>query len=163
MSLDHVRARLAKAQFALVQALSQQTIALGNFDASRLQAAADALIQKRACSVSRTWPALWHSLGRVFMDRFTEFAATTSIPRRGGPLADGHAFVRFLRQRGELSDEGRLEALAVDLRYAAVQDGLVPRRLPTVRIGWFPRRFGLVVVVQVPWLGEYWWSTGGKA
>jgi hypothetical protein len=40
----------------------------------------------------------------------------------------------------------------VDLRCAAVDDGLIPRRLPTVRIGWFPESFGLVVAVNSLWL-----------
>jgi hypothetical protein len=91
------------------------------------------------------------------MDRFTEFAAKTSIPSRGGPLADGRAFVQFLGENGKLAEEGRLEALKVDLRYATVHDGLVTRRLPSVRTGWSPRRFGLVMAVRIPWLGEYWW------
>jgi hypothetical protein len=163
MSVDHVRAKLAKAQLALVQALTRRPIAIDDFDGPRLQAAAAALFQKRARSVGRAWSSLRRALGARFLDQFAGFATTAAIPSCGGPLADGRAFVRVLAERGELPDEGRLEALAVDLRYAAVRDGLVPRRLPTVRIGWFPRRCGLVVAVYVPWLGEYWWSTGGKA
>ncbi len=160
MSLDHARVRLAKAQSALVQALLRRTSSPHDFADARLQAAAEALIQKRAGSVGRAWPGLRCALGPCFLDRFAEFAATTPLPCRGGPLADGRAFVRFLEGRGELPEEGRLEALAVDLRYTAAYGGLVPRRLPAVRIRWFPKRFGLVVALQVPWLGQYWWMTG---
>ena len=163
MPLDHARAKLAKAQLALVQTLTRRIRSPGDFDAARLQAAADALIQKRTRSVSRAWPSLRRALGRRFLDQFTEFAATATMPSHGGPLADGRAFVRHLDDRGELPEEVRMEALAVDLRFAAIHDGLIPRHLPTVRIGWFPRRVGLVVAVHVPWLGEYWWSTGGRA
>ena len=160
MSLDQARAKLAKAQLALVQALTRQTSAPDDFDVSRLQVAADALIQKRVRHVDRAWPSLRRAFGPRFLDRFAEFAVTAAIPRRGGPVADGRAFVRYLDGRGELPEEARLEALVVDLRYAAVQDGLVPRRLPTFRIGWFPKQFGTVLAVRVPWLGEYWWFTG---
>src|SRR5437016_1395615 len=60
---------------------------------------------------------VWYSQG--FLERFAQFAATATIPRQGGPLADGRAFARYLERRGELTEEGRLEALAVDVRYAA--------------------------------------------
>lgn len=163
MSLDHARSLLAKAQIALVQALTRQTSAPDDFDVSRLQVAADALIQKRVRHVDRAWPSLRRAFGPRLLDRFAEFAVTAAIPRRGGPLADGRAFVRYLDGRGELPEAVRMEALAVDLRFAAIHDGLIPRHLPTVRIGWFSPRVGLVVAVHVPWLGEYWWSTGGRA
>jgi hypothetical protein len=145
----------------LVQVLTRRASIPDDFDASRIQAAADALARKRARAVARAWPALQRALGPCFLIRFAAFAATASIPRLGGPLADGRAFARYLALRGELPDEGRLEAMAVDLRYATVRAGLTPRRLPAVRIGWFPRRYGLVVAVRVPWLGEYWWNSGG--
>jgi len=159
MPTEHARAKLAEAQLELVEALTgEKTSALDGFDESRLQAAAVALIQKRARSVGRAWPALRRSLGLRFMARFTEFAATTSWPRQGGPLADGRAFAQFLEARNELPDEGRLETLAVDLRYAVVHDGLAPRRLPTVRLCWFRTHFQLAVAIHIPRVGEYFFS-----
>ena len=159
MSLDHARTKLAKAQCTLVEALIRGTTIPVDFDFSRLQAAAVALARKRARGVARAWPALERALGERFPDRFADFAATAAIPGHGGPLADGRAFVRYLVERGELPAEIRLEAIAVDLQQVAVHDGLVPRRWATARIAWFPGRFGLVLGVRVPWLGEFWWST----
>jgi hypothetical protein len=163
MATDPARVRLAQAQLALVQALARQADIPAVFNAAQVQAAADALVQKRARTLARAWPGLWQALGLRFMEQFARFAATAAVPGQGGPLADGRAFVGYLAARGELPAEGRLEALAVDLRYEAVADGLVWRRWPAVRAGWFGRRYGLIVAVRVPWLGEKWWALGRKA
>ena len=158
MSLDRARVKLAKAQLALVQALTGRTTVLADFDKSRWWAAADALLQKRARQVDRAWPSLRRVLDPRFLERFAEFAATATIPGRGGPLADGRGFIRHLEGRDELPAEVRLEAFAVDLRYASVCDGLAPRRLPTIRVGWSSRDRRLVLAVFIPWVGEYCFS-----
>lgn len=79
MSLDQARVKLAKAQFSLVQVLTRRTSTLDDFDASRLQAAAESLRQKRARRVGRVWPGLQRALGQRFLDRFADFAKTASI------------------------------------------------------------------------------------
>jgi hypothetical protein len=67
------------------------------------------------------------------------------IPREGGPLADGRAFVRDLAARRPLPDAVRLQALAVDTRYRRAASGLVPRRLPLPRFAWLPQSRRLAI------------------
>ena len=102
MSLDQARAKLAKAQLALVQALTRQTSAPDDFDVSRLQVAADALIQKRVRHVERAWPSLRRAFGPRFLDRFAEFAVVSAraaianaaaADNARGPAQPGHPFV----------------------------------------------------------------------
>ncbi len=154
MASADARTRLAAVQADLMRALTGQAAALPGADAGRLRATADALLKKRRRSLARAWPALVQALGSRFLERFAAFAAKTSLPREGGALADGRAFVRFLAQVGDLPDAGRLEALAVDLRYSRCGGGLAPRRGPALRIALLnhPRR--LVLAVRLPWLGE---------
>jgi hypothetical protein len=162
MSSPDARARLAARQAELVRALMSHGEPPPAGDAARLRATAEALAAKRAKAVARAWPALAAGLGEDFRERFARFAAGVPLPHEGGPLADGRAFARWLARAGELSDAGRLEALAVDLRYRAHAGGLVPRRGPA--LAWArlrePRR--LVVAVRLPWLGERWLMLGGR-
>jgi hypothetical protein len=152
------RTQLGTLQAELVRALTGQGAPPDGFDTARLRAAADALIRKRAGAVARAWPGLARALGESFGERFTAFARVSSVPKKGGPLADGRAFARSLQVTGELPDAGRLEAAAVDLHYATRKGGLVPRRRPALRITWLrsPRR--LVLGVRAPRFGEWWLS-----
>jgi hypothetical protein len=127
-----------------------------DFDDERLRATADALLSKRAQAVARAWPGLAAGLGERFRERFDWFARHWPLPHEGGPLADGYTFARMLARLGELSDEGRREALAVDLHFKASERGLVPRRGPALAwtLLWQPRR--LVVAGRVWGLGEPW-------
>jgi hypothetical protein len=130
----------------------------GGFDSARLQAAAASLANKRAQSVARTWPGMADALGDRFAERFAAFAATTPLPRHGGPLADGHAFARWLASAGELPAAVRLHLLAVELRYAVRSDGLVPRRGPALKAVLLRQPRRLVIAVRMPWLGERWFT-----
>jgi hypothetical protein len=152
------RTQLGALQAELVRALTGQGGPPDGFDAARLQAAANALVRKRVGAVARAWPGLARALGESFGERFTAFAQVSSVPKEGGPLADGRAFARTLQAAGELPDAGRLEAAAVDLRYVTRKGGLVPRRWPALTITRLrsPRR--LVLGVRVPRLGEWWLS-----
>ncbi len=87
---------------------------------------------------------------------FRAFATTATTPRLGGPLADGRAFARWLSQSQKLPDAGRVESLAVDLRYRSTPQGLVPRRGPALRFALLHRERRLVIAVRLPWLGERW-------
>jgi hypothetical protein len=158
MSAADRRTKLGELQAKLVQALTEQGAAPAGFDAARLQAAAAALARKRARSAARAWPALARALGPAFEGRFAAFAARTPLPRAGGPLADGRAFARALAAAGSLPEEGRREALAVDLRYAACASGLRPRRGPAVVAAFLRASRRLVVAVRLPWLGERWFE-----
>jgi hypothetical protein len=152
------RAKLAAQQAQLVQALAGKSEPPQGFDAERLQTTATALAQKRQRAVARAWPALTGALGEGFAEQFAEFAARTPLPRQGGPLADGRAFARFLAQRGDLPEAGRLEALAVDVHYVQRPFGLVPRRGPTVRLTMLKQPRRLVMALRLPWLGEHWFT-----
>jgi hypothetical protein len=142
----------------LVRALTGQGEPPEGFDPARVQAAAEALARKRARAVARAWPALTRALADSYGKRFAAFAATRPVPREGGPLADGRAFARWLAAAGELPDPGRLEALAVDLRYARCGGGLVPRRGPVLRAARLRHARRLVLALRMPGLGEWWLS-----
>ena len=112
--------------------------------------------------MARTWPGLAGALGGEFREWFTGYARTDPLPPAGGPLADGRAFARALARAGRLPDEGRVEALAVDLRYKrcrAGSSGLAPRSrgsfvLRTAVLA-RPRR-RLILAARLPLLGERW-------
>lgn len=156
MSLSaEARARFAAQQAALVEALVCGGEVPSGFDATRISAAAASLLRKRMRSVARAWPGLARALGSRFAELFSAYAARTPLPRAGGPLADGRAFARWLCARHELPDVGRLQALAVDLRYSLTGHGLVPRRWPCLRIVWLREARRLILAFGLPWLGEY--------
>lgn len=159
MSLSaEARVRLASEQAALVAALVAGGEAPAGFDAARLAAAAASLARKRARAVARAWPGLAKGLGDRFGTWFAPYAAVIPLPREGAALADGRAFTRWLAARGELPEAGRLQALAVDLRFAASPRGLVPRCGPALRAALLERPWRLVVAVRLPGLGERWLS-----
>jgi hypothetical protein len=153
-----VRAGLADRQIALVSALVAGGEMPEGFDAARLQAAAAALERKRAMATARAWPKLAQALGQRFRDRFADYARTTPLPSKGGPLLDGRTFARWLAARGELPEASRLQALGVDLRYTVSPKGLFPRRGPALKAAFLNRPWRLVVAVRLPWLGEHWLS-----
>jgi hypothetical protein len=152
------RQRLAARQAELVCALAGKGGAPSGFDAARLHAASVALARKRRSVVARAWPALPAALGEHYAERFDAYAQTTPLPRVGGPLADGRAFLRWLAAAGVDVAAFSLPALAVDLRYRTIEDGLVPRRGPALKatIVRAPRR--LVIALRLPWLGDTWLS-----
>jgi hypothetical protein len=159
MSLSaKARAQLAARQAVLVRALMARGEPPPEFDAVRLRAAAASLKRKRARALSRAWPGLAEALGRRFSGLFAAYAEAATLPRRGGPLADGRTFARWLAARGELPEAGRLPALAVDLRYVASPDGLAVRRGPACKAAWLHQSRRLIVAVWLPWFGERWLS-----
>lgn len=153
---DESRTSLAIRQAALVDALISGRAAPPGFDSQRVLAAAESLARKRARSVLRAWPRLAYAMGPEFGLRFAEYAAASSIPEKGGPLADGHAFARWLRAHDRLPDAGCLELMAVALRYRRVPAGLVRRRGPVLRMAWFHASRRIILAVRLPSLGERW-------
>src|SRR5438128_2611339 len=111
------RAKLATVQAELVSALAGHCAPPPGFDAARIHTAAIALATNRMRAVARTWPGLGEALGRVFAERFRQFAVKNPLPHVGGALADGRAFVRWHSMTYKLPVETYLETLAVDLRY----------------------------------------------
>jgi len=150
------RAGLAARQAELLRALLGETPAPAGFDADRVRATAGVLARKRARAAARAWPALAAALGYRFERLFAAFADANPLPAEGAPLADGRAFARCLAAAGELPDEGRLEALAVDLHYRTTPGGLRPRRGSACKLALLRRPRRLVVALRLPWLGERW-------
>jgi hypothetical protein len=155
MSHAEMRSRLSLQQKAVVQALIAGTAPPDGFDATQISVAAEALARKRQRGVAKAWPFLTTALADRFAPCFAAFAASTPLPEIGGPLADGHAFSRFLSARGEFPEEARLEAINVDLRFASTKRGLVPRRGFTLRLALDQRR-RFMLGIRIPWLGVRW-------
>ena len=136
---------LAQQQAALTAALVGQATVPPGFDADRVRAAADALAFKRARAVLHAWPGLRTSLADTFRAHFAAYAAAHPIPALGGPLADGRAFVRHLVRTVAVSDEIRLQALALDASYRSTRAGLVRRRVRVPRLAWLPGARGIAL------------------
>jgi hypothetical protein len=147
------RERLGALQAELVRALTGRAEAPEGFDPARVEATAEALRAKRARSVVRAWPALARSLGDDFGPSFWAYAAGSPLPLRGGPLADGRGFARALARVGRLTDPRRLEALAVDLRFASRPVGLVRRRGPALAATVLSHPGRLILAARCPGLG----------
>ena len=125
---------LADRQAALVAALVAGAPVPPGFDESLVDAAARALLRKRAGLAARSWPVLAAVLGTQWIASFGAF-------HRGrpsnGPLRDGWDLARSLAASGRLPDAAAEELAAREalLRYDGRTDPR-PRRLPHVaRIG----------------------------
>jgi hypothetical protein len=92
---------LADRQAALVASLVSGTPAPAGFDSSRLAAARDALLRKRAGEVATSWPLLAAAYGPQWTVRFAEWAAGRSP---AGAFRDGFDFARSLAAHGDLPD-----------------------------------------------------------
>jgi hypothetical protein len=153
MSIE-ARERLAHQQSELVFALAGQRPPPAAFDPEQVLAAARSLAVKRRRSVARAWPGLAASLGQRFAVIFDDYAAIVQLPSRGGPVADGRAFLRW-SAAAERPEVSRSQALNVDLNFVTTLAGLQPRRGPALKaiILHNPRR--LVVGLRLPALGVY--------
>lgn len=150
------RAELAQQQAALVESLVGRAEAPPGFDAERLQTAGESLATKRRKEVAHVWPGLTRSLGDRYSTLFAEFAEQTPLPKVGGPRADGRAFAHYLAKLRLLPDEGRLEALRVDVYFKMTRDGLTHRRGTTVLMARLRDSRRLVLALRLPLLGERW-------
>ncbi len=84
---------LAGRQGALVAALTSGGPLPAGFDPSRVGAARDALLRKRAGEVAKHWPLLAAGLGDRWLATFTAWAATRPTE---GSLRDGWDLARAL-------------------------------------------------------------------
>ncbi len=155
---NETRASVALQQAALINALISRGEPPPGFDPQRVMAAAESLTRKRARSAARAWPELAHAMGETFGKQFTAYAAASPLPGKGGQLADGYAFARWLASRGCLPDAGRLEKMALELRYKPLPAGLVRRRWPTLRVAWSGQSRRVTLAIRLPRIGERWLS-----
>ena len=153
---DDARQQLAVMQAQLVRALVEGANAPATFDHERLEAAAEALVLKRARAAARVWPQLARAMNEAFAVGFAAYARDNSLPRDGSPLADGRVFIDWLEHAGLLNDEGRLEAFAFDARYRIRQNAIIRRRGPLLRVMRLARMRRLIIVVRLPLVGERW-------
>jgi len=158
MPSAEMRARLAAQQADLAKALTGAASPPTGFDVACVEAAAEALARKRCCSAANAWPILARVLSDRFQACFAGYAAVTSLPDDGGPLADGRAFARFLEAAGTLPEEARLELTAVDLHYTSTKRGMLPRHGFALRAALLRRPRGLVLGIRLPWFGVRWLS-----
>lgn len=150
------RADLAARQAELVAALTGHGDVPTGFDRVRVEAAAASLARKRRRSVARAWPGMAEALGERFAELFDAYAAQSPLPLQGGPLADGRAFAHWLTAAGQLPEAGKLEALAVDLRYVGHAAGLRLRRSPALEAALLDQPRRLVLGMRLPLIGERW-------
>jgi hypothetical protein len=136
----------ADQQAALLAALTGDAPVPAGFDPTRVHAAASALAFKRARAVAQAWPNARRMLGADYRAQFAAYAARTPLPQNGGPLADGRRFVQYLAAQMSLTDDTKLQALAIDARYRLSSTGLVRRRLPALRFGWLAQSHALAMV-----------------
>jgi hypothetical protein len=153
------RAILAGRQAELVAALVDGGTAPPGFDAARVGTLAAALRAKRSRAIERTWPRLAGAMGPDWPETLARHVREVPAPPASGSLGDGRLMARRLAEVGRLPWDGRLELLAVELRWRWPADG---RRLS--------RRFGFAVAAAAgrrPWrvcLGvragvrEWWWQ-----
>lgn len=116
------REELAAAQAALVAALVAGGPPPAGFDAARLDAAARALLRKRAGEVARAWPRLAAAYGPGWTAAFAEWAG--GRPTRGSRL-DGRDFARSVR--GSLEPAAVLELMRCEAEWRYDADA-EPRR-----------------------------------
>lgn len=90
------RSALAEAQRALVESMLVGAAAPPGFDAERVAVAQRSLLAKRRREVAALWPETFAALGPDHRSLFDAYAAAHPPPPRGGPWADGAAFVRTL-------------------------------------------------------------------
>jgi hypothetical protein len=156
MPAHESRHGLAEAQAAFLRALTGRAEVPPGFERSNVEAAAEALASKRRRAVARAWPSLARALWKEFRERFEAFARVTPLPARGGPLADGRAFVESLSGELVLPETVCRQRLAVDLRFRQRGDGLVPRRGLSVVHGVLPGARHILLGIRWAGWGERW-------
>jgi len=119
---------LAARQAALVAALVAGGPLPPGFDARRVDAAAAALLRKRAGEVADAWPLLATALGPEWKPRFAAWARGRP---RAGSFADGFAFARALREAGALPALAADELAVREVLWTA--GGTSLRRWPALR------------------------------
>jgi hypothetical protein len=133
-TLSQKRESLAADQDALLAHLVGTESAPQGFDVSRLAEVREGLRNKRALQLALAWPTLVRPLGEEFPAHFDTFARSVAAPPVADGIVDGRRFARYLADVGALSDAGRAQALAFDLRYRLDHRGVSARRGFGIRI-----------------------------
>ncbi|WP_257463344.1 hypothetical protein [Archangium lipolyticum] len=154
---DEDREALARAQAALLAALTGHEELPPGFDPERVRAATEALAHKREHSVVATWPELARALGAEFHPLFDRYAAEEPLPHEGGPMADGWRFARWLETQARFPAAATLESLRVSLRFRPTAEGLIPRRGPVFRLRYLRPQRTLVLAIRWKPGRETWW------
>jgi hypothetical protein len=139
-----------------LRALVGNEIAPDGFDRARIQAAADALLLKRAHSVARAWPELARSLGPTFDERFARYARSQPMLQGVGPMLDGRRFAHLLAREGHLADDASVEVLAFDARNRVNGIGVAARRRIWIGAAFLRRSVRLIIAIRLPLFGERW-------
>ncbi|MBM3993803.1 MAG: hypothetical protein FJ303_06575 [Planctomycetes bacterium] len=157
---EQTRQRVAQAQADLMRALVANGPIPAGFDDSRVRIAARSLVNKRRNALARIWPRLPTILGDKYIELFNAYAMANPMPECAIPKADGRAFLRWLESQKPLSDAARIEAFAFDARFSVTSRGIGRRR--GFLLSWMRRNEapGSVIVLRIPWLGEWWWGAG---
>jgi hypothetical protein len=126
------REDLAARQAALVAALVEGAPPPPGFDPTRVRAAADALLRKRAGEVAAAWPLLRTAFGSDWPAEFASWAA--GRPTRGA-LRDGWDLARATAAAGRLGPLGAVELAEREVvwRYDG-RSAPRRRRLPALRM-----------------------------
>ncbi|MCX5690751.1 MAG: hypothetical protein NTV94_13380 [Planctomycetota bacterium] len=140
---DANRETLQARQLQLLQALRGGTLPEG-FDAAAVQRCGQSLIRKRTREAARALPAHSRWLERLWIPQFARFALERPAPSRGGPMADGLTFLRWLEAQSLIEQPPprnvRVEAFFVRLRWKSTPDGAEPRTGPRIGLAFFTNR-----------------------
>lgn len=128
-TLGQVRA----AQARFVAAMVGATPPPEGVNAPDFERARAALQRKRARALARAWPGLSQALGGDLPAQFDRFARDTPLPARGGALADGRAFLAWLKKAGCFPTRMSFDVMLVDLRFRQSSRGLDARTGPSLR------------------------------
>lgn len=148
---DAVRDAIQARQLQLLQALRGGTLPEG-FDAAAVQRCGQSLIRKRTREAARALPAHSRWLERLWAPQFARFALEHPAPARGGPMADGLAFLRWLEAQSLIEQPAprnvRVEAFFVRLRWRSMPDGAEPRSGPRLGLAFFPDHPRILAAVR---------------
>lgn len=109
-SLPDARADFARRQAELLRALRGDAPAPAGFEPAHVERAADSLARKRVRIVQKTWPVTARALGNRFGEHFATYARDNPLPTHVD--SDGFHFAQWLRSRGFIPNEGKLELAA---------------------------------------------------
>jgi hypothetical protein len=110
------REKVFREQKCLIDALSGQADYPAQFAGERLQAAQEALRQKRFRAISRCWPLLMQNRRYGTDVEIANFFTDHPSMHPDGPAADGALLARYLLSSGSLSTDGKSELAAYEKR-----------------------------------------------